>query len=84
MEALSCLLKRARKGGYLMSQGEGEKVLLMWFEALSRPKINLDKSEPTPIVRVENIDELVSKQGCKQGKLSSTYLGLPLGAPFDQ
>ena len=54
----------------------------MWFEALSRPKINLDKSEPTPIVRVEHIDELVSKLGCKQGNLLSTYLGLPLGAPF--
>ena len=54
----------------------------MWFEALSGLKINLDKSEPTPIVRVENIDELVSKLGCKQGNLLSTYLGLPLGAPF--
>ena len=32
--------------------------------------------------RVENIDDLASKFGCKVGSLPSTYLGLPLGAPF--
>ena len=54
----------------------------MWFEALSGLKINLDKSEPTPIVRVENIDELVSKQGCKQGKAFVYLLGSSFGCSF--
>lgn len=56
--------------------------LLMWLEALSWLKINLDKSEPIPIGRVDHVEELVSKLGCKEGKFSSTYLGIALGAPF--
>ena len=50
----------------------------MWFEALLRLKINLDKCELIPIDRVDHVLEL----GCKGGKLPSTYLGLSLGAPF--
>ena len=55
--------------------------LLMWFEALSGLKTNLDKSELIPIGKVTDVDILVTELGCKVGKLPSTYLGLPLGAP---
>ncbi|RVW37162.1 hypothetical protein CK203_111753 [Vitis vinifera] len=54
----------------------------MWFEACSGLKVNLEKSELIPTGRVERVEELVSKLGCKEGKLPSTYLGLPLDAPF--
>ena len=56
--------------------------LLMWFEAVSGLRINLEKSELIPVGRVENIDDLALDFGCKVGSLPSTYLGLPLGAPF--
>ena len=52
----------------------------MWFEAISSLSINLNKSEIL-LVRVENVEVLASKLGCKVGSLPSTYLGLPLGAP---
>ena len=113
MEALSCLLKRAICGGFLLAcqvQGRGrERVevsyllfaddtdfceaqeeqmmflcwLLMWFEAISGLKLNLDKSELIPVRRVENVDDLACELGCKVGCLSSTYLGMPLGASFN-
>ena len=54
----------------------------MWFEAVSRLRINLEKSELISVGRVENVDDLILDFGCRVGSLSSTYLGLPLGAPF--
>ena len=56
--------------------------LLMWFEAISGLKVNLDKSELFLVGIVENVEELASELGCKVGRLPSTYLGMPLGAPF--
>ena len=56
--------------------------LLMWFEAVSGLRINLEKSELISVGRVENVDDLILDFGCRVGSLSSTYLGLPLGAPF--
>ena len=56
--------------------------LLMWFEALSGLKVNMEKSELIPIGRVENVGELADEFGYKVGNLPSTYLGMPLGAPF--
>ncbi|RVW85897.1 putative mitochondrial protein [Vitis vinifera] len=56
--------------------------LLMWFKAISRLRVNLEKSELIPVGRVENVDELADEFGYKVGKLPSTYLGMPLGAPF--
>ena len=53
---------------------------LMWFEAVSGLKINLNKSEILPIGPVANMEELASELGCKIGSLPTTYLGLPLGA----
>ncbi|WJZ80362.1 hypothetical protein VitviT2T_000290 [Vitis vinifera] len=56
--------------------------LLMWFEATSGLRINLEKSELIPVGRVENMDDLAWEFGCKVGSLPSTYLGMPLGASF--
>ncbi|RVW54845.1 hypothetical protein CK203_071588 [Vitis vinifera] len=54
--------------------------ILMWFETISGPKINLDKSEILLVGRVENVEDLVLELGCKVGPQPSSYLGLPLGA----
>ena len=54
--------------------------ILMWFEALSGLKINLNKSEIIPIGPVDNAEELATELGCKIGSLPTSYLGLPLGA----
>ena len=56
--------------------------LLIWFEVISRLKINLDKSKLIFAGRWENIEELAQEFGCKVGALPSFYLGLPLGASF--
>ena len=52
---------------------------LMWFEAISGLRINLDKNEILLVGRVENLEALALKFGCKVGRLLTTYLGLPLG-----
>ena len=54
--------------------------ILMWFEALSGLKINLNKSEIFPIGGRENIEMLTAELGCRAGSLPTMYLGLPLGA----
>ena len=54
--------------------------ILMWFEAMSGLKINLNKSEIIPIGLVTNAAELALEMGCKIGSLPTSYLGLPLGA----
>ena len=56
--------------------------LLMWFEAISSLKVNMDKSELILVGSVENVEDLASELGCKVGSLPSTYLGMLLGAPF--
>ena len=53
--------------------------ILLYFEALSRIKINLDKSAILPMGNVENIEQLACELWCKAGTLPSTYLGLLLG-----
>ncbi|RVW28390.1 hypothetical protein CK203_109068 [Vitis vinifera] len=69
MEVFSSFLKRAVDNGYIRA-------------AVSGMRINLDKSELIPVGRVVDIDDLALDFGCKVGSLLSTYLGLPLGAPF--
>ena len=114
MEALSCLFKRAKEGGFLSGWqlsdkgGAGVEIthllfaddtlvfcepsidqvsylswLLMWFEAMSGLKVNLDKSEIIAVGRVENVEELALEFSCKVSQLPS-YLGLPLGARFKE
>ena len=56
--------------------------LLIWFEAILGLKINLDKSELYLVGEGEDTEDLAIEIGCKVGRLPSTYLGLPLGAPF--
>ncbi|KAL6327231.1 hypothetical protein AAG906_015270 [Vitis piasezkii] len=83
MEVFSTFLKRAVDRGFMSGyQLTYLSWLLMWFEAVSGLRINLEKSELIPVGRVENIDDLALKFGCRVGSLPSTYLGLPLGAPF--
>ena len=53
---------------------------LMWFEAFSGLKINLNKSEIIPLGRVDNVEGLASELGCGVGCLPTIYLGLPLRA----
>ena len=54
---------------------------LMWFEAFSGLKINLNKSEIIPLGRVDNVESLAVELGCRVGSLPTLQLGLPLGAP---
>ena len=56
--------------------------LLMWFEAVSGLRINMEKNELIPIGRVENMDDLAWEFGCRLGSLPTNYLEMPLGAPF--
>ena len=115
MEALSCLFKRAKEGGFLSGWqlsdkgGAGVEIthllfaddtlvfcepsidqvsylswLLMWFEAMSGLKVNLDKSEIIAVGRVENVEELALEFGCKVSKFPSSYLGLPLDARYKE
>ena len=44
--------------------------------------MNRDKSEVIPVGRVDYLENIVSVLGCRIGNLPSSYLGLPLGAPF--
>ena len=53
--------------------------ILLWFEAISGLKINLEKTLILLVGNVENLDELASELGCRTRALPSTYLGLPLG-----
>ena len=55
--------------------------ILMWFEAISRLRINLDKSELIPVGSMENAKALTVELGCKVWRLLSSYLGLSLGVP---
>ncbi|RVW46863.1 hypothetical protein CK203_075692 [Vitis vinifera] len=38
--------------------------LLMWFEAIPRLRVNMDKSKLIPVGRVENVEDLASELGC--------------------
>ena len=46
--------------------------ILLWFEALSRLKNNLEKSSIPPVGNVENLEDFAFELGCP------TYLGPPL------
>ena len=52
---------------------------MLWFEAISGLKINLDKSSILTVGDVVNLDVLAYELGCRIGVLPSTYLSLPLG-----
>ncbi|WJZ96214.1 hypothetical protein VitviT2T_014921 [Vitis vinifera] len=54
----------------------------MWFEAILGLKVNLSKSEVIPVGEGVHMETLVPVLGCKIGSLPTSYLGLPLGAPY--
>ena len=54
--------------------------ILMWFEALSGLKINLEKNAIFPVGRVENPEILALELGCDVGSLPMTYLGVTFGS----
>ncbi|RVW69837.1 putative ribonuclease H protein [Vitis vinifera] len=54
----------------------------MWFEAILGLKVNLSKTEAFPVGEDIHMETLASVLGCKIGSLPTTYLGLPLGAPY--
>ena len=56
--------------------------VFMWFEVLLGLKINLEKSELIPVGEVSNLKDLVGVLGCKVSALPTSYLRLPLGAPY--
>ncbi|RVX21782.1 Transposon TX1 uncharacterized 149 kDa protein [Vitis vinifera] len=85
MEVLDALIRRAVVGAILQANKEHLTYLswiLLWFEAASGLRINLDKSEIIPVGVVEEIEEMAVELGCRVGSLPSQYLGLPLGAPY--
>ncbi|RVW20109.1 hypothetical protein CK203_111553 [Vitis vinifera] len=51
------------------------------LKAISGLKVKMDKNEVIPVGRVDYLENIVSVLGCRIGKLPSSYLGLPLGAP---
>ncbi|RVW88360.1 LINE-1 reverse transcriptase-like [Vitis vinifera] len=54
--------------------------ILAWFEAASRLRINLAKSELIPVGEIDNVEEMAVELGCRIGNFPVKYLGLPLGA----
>ncbi|GFZ08581.1 cell division control 2 [Actinidia rufa] len=76
MEVLNYMIQKTVEGdatqlGYL-------RCVLLSFEAVSSPRINLGKSEIVPVGEVQNIETLGTVLGCKVGALPSSYLGVPL------
>jgi len=58
------------------------RCVLLLFEALSGLKVNLAKTVIIPIGEVPDLHQLAHFFGCGFDSLPSTYLGLPLGAPY--
>ena len=60
------------------------RCILIWFQAVSRLRINLAKSSILSVACVDNIQVLAVMLGCKIDSFPITYLGLPLGAKFKE
>ena len=57
--------------------------ILLYFEALSGLRVNLDKSVILSVNNVKNLNQLACELGCGVGSLPSTYLGLQLGSKLN-
>ncbi|RVW18195.1 Transposon TX1 uncharacterized 149 kDa protein [Vitis vinifera] len=82
MEALSQLLSCARNGGFISGfrvGGRGREGLIVSHLLI---KSQLSKTEAFPVGEGIPMETLASVLGCKIGSLPTTYLGLPLGAPY--
>ena len=66
-----------------MDQMSNLSWIFLWFEAISRLNINLEKSSVLSVGDVEDLDVLARELGCRTGSLPTTYLGLPLGVHRD-
>lgn len=65
--------------GSTIDEVDSLKVILRWFELMSRLKINYDKSEMVGIRTDANmLNAMTNAFGCKIGTLPIMYLGLPL------
>ncbi len=60
------------------------RFVFTWFEATTRLKINLSKSEIDPVGNVLILEDFRHILGCKFASLPMKYLGLPLGAHFKE
>ena len=49
--------------------------ILLFFEALSRLKINMEKSSIIPVGNVGNLDDMALEVGCRTGTLPYYLLG---------
>jgi len=58
------------------------RCILLMFEAMSGLRVNLSKGALILVVDVCNVHVLVHFFGCGVDHLPSSYLGLPLGAPY--
>ena len=56
------------------------RLLLLCFQAVIGLKVNMQKSEMTPIREVDDVHALAEILGCRVGTLPMSYLGMPLGA----
>ena len=56
--------------------------MFLWFETIFGLKVDRDKNKVIPIGRIDSLENIVSMMGCRVGKLPTSYLGFPLGAPF--
>ncbi|XP_050280616.1 uncharacterized protein LOC126721610 [Quercus robur] len=57
-------------------------MVLIFFEAITRLKVNVGKSEIVSVGEVGNLDALAHILCCKVGCLPMSYLGMPLGAHY--
>jgi len=55
----------------------------MLFEVMSGLRVNLSKSALIPVGEVPNVHVLAHFFRCGVDYLPSSYLGLPLGAPYN-
>ena len=53
------------------------RMVLIFFEAITRLKVNVGKSEIVPVGEVGNLDDLARILCCKVGCLPISYLGMP-------
>ena len=58
------------------------RLALSCFQAFTRLKVNVRKSEIVPVGEVGNIDALANILRCRVGSLPMKYLGMPLGTPY--
>jgi len=58
------------------------RCILLLFEAMSWLRINLSKSALIPVGEMPNVHNLARFFGCGVEYMPSSYLGLPLGAPY--